>query len=40
VYLPDALVGRRWYRPSAHGNERGIGDTMQRREDETTTDDG
>jgi len=40
AYLPDALAGRRWYRPSAHGNERRISDTMQRREDETTTDDG
>jgi putative ATPase len=27
-YLPDSLVGRRWYEPSSHGDEREIEDRM------------
>ena len=31
-YLPDALVDRQWYSPSQHGEEREIGERMQRRQ--------
>lgn len=30
-HLPDALVGRRWYRPSEHGHEQEIAHRMQHR---------
>jgi putative ATPase len=30
-YLPDALAGRGWYEPSAHGDERAVGDAMKER---------
>ncbi|MBA3983213.1 MAG: replication-associated recombination protein A [Acidimicrobiia bacterium] len=31
-YLPDPLVGRQWYRPSEHGRERQIAETIRRRQ--------
>ena len=31
-YLPDELVGERWYRPSRHGFEREIDERMQQRQ--------
>ena len=31
-YLPDELVGERWYRPSRHGYEREIDERMQQRQ--------
>ncbi|MDQ3737541.1 MAG: replication-associated recombination protein A [Actinomycetota bacterium] len=34
-YLPDALVGRQWYRPSEHGRERQIAETIRRRQADT-----
>lgn len=30
-YLPDALVGRRWYEPSGHGDERDVGERVDER---------
>ena len=30
-YLPDALVGRRWYEPSAHGDECEVAERMNER---------
>jgi putative ATPase len=30
-YLPDALLGRRWYRPSRHGHEEEVGERMSAR---------
>jgi putative ATPase len=30
-YLPDALQGRRWYRPSQHGHEQEVADRMRAR---------
>jgi putative ATPase len=30
-YLPDALVGRSWYEPSDHGEERDVGQRMGER---------
>ncbi|WP_420450348.1 replication-associated recombination protein A [Ilumatobacter sp.] len=30
-HLPDALVGRRWYEPSEHGEERRVAEMMARR---------
>lgn len=30
-YLPDALVGRSWYEPSAHGHEAEVAEAMRRR---------
>ena len=30
-YLPDSLVGRRWYEPSEHGAERGVAERMEGR---------
>lgn len=30
-YLPDALVGTRWYEPSKHGEERAVGERMNER---------
>ena len=33
-YLPDALRGRRWYEPSAHGNEQEVAERMERRRHE------
>ncbi len=34
-YLPDSLVGRRWYEPSTHGDERERGRTDERAHDMT-----
>ena len=30
-YVPDELVGRRWYEPSRHGDEAEIAERMNRR---------
>jgi putative ATPase len=35
-YLPDSLQHRRWYEPSAHGDEASIGNRMSRRHGDTT----
>jgi putative ATPase len=37
-YLPDSLVGRRWYEPSSHGDEAMIGERMHRRRTATGAD--
>jgi putative ATPase len=31
TYLPDGLVGRSWYQPTAHGHEQEVGKTMRQR---------
>jgi putative ATPase len=36
-YLPDSLVGRRWYEPSAHGEERRVAELMADRTNEAST---
>jgi len=38
-YLPDALAGRSWYRPTNHGHEQEVSEQMRRHQDGTTTDD-
>ncbi len=37
-YLPDELVGRPWYQPSAHGHEQEVTDEMRRRRATTESD--
>ena len=38
-HLPDALVGRSWYRPTNHGHEQEVSEQMRRQHDGTATDD-
>jgi putative ATPase len=40
TYLPDALAGRSWYRPTPHGHEQEVGKAMKARTQSTAEGDG